>query len=84
MNTRLLYRARKSKEKEEAKASSKLFTELSIEKEDVKDILLEIEDSILIYTFNIENTVLRKCKRVDEVDSFDFIDTGINIHTPYI
>lgn len=84
VNTRSLCRARKSKEKEEAKASGKLFAEPSTEKEDVEDILLEMEDSMLIHTFNTENTVLGKRKRVDEVDGFDFIDTDINMHTSCI
>jgi hypothetical protein len=44
------------------------------EKEDIKDILLEIEDSILIHVFNIENTVLGKRKRVDDDNGFDYID----------
>ena len=84
VNTRSLRRARKSKEKEEAKASGKLFAEPLTEKEDVEDILLEMEDSMLIHTFNTENTVLGKRKRVDEVDGFDFIDTDINMHTSCI
>jgi hypothetical protein len=81
VNTWSLHRAKESKEKEEAKANGKLFAELSTEKEDIEDILLEIEDSMLIHTFNTENTVLRKRKRVDEVDGFDFIDTDINMYT---
>jgi hypothetical protein len=75
VNTRSLRRARKVKQREEAKASGKIFTETLREKEDVEDTLLEMEDSMLIHTFNAENTVLGKRKRVDDVDESDFVDT---------
>jgi hypothetical protein len=74
INTRSLRRARKVKQREEAKATSKIFIEPLIEKEDVEDILLEMEDSMLIHIFNTENTMLGKRRRVDNVEGFDYID----------
>lgn len=74
VNTRSLRRARKVKQREEAKATGKIFTGPLTEKEDVEDTLLEMEDSILIHAFNAENTVLGKRKRVDDGDGFDYID----------
>ena len=74
VNTRSLHRARKVKQREEAKATGKIFTEPLTEKEDVEDTLLEMEDSMLIHAFNTENTALGKRKRADEVDGFDYID----------
>ncbi len=45
VNTRSLRRATRVKQREEAKAASKIFAEPLTDKEDVEDTLLEMEDS---------------------------------------
>jgi hypothetical protein len=74
VNTRSLCRATKVKQKEEVKVASKIVIEPLTKKKDVED-RLEMQDSTLIHAFNTENTVLGKCKRVDDVNVFDFLDT---------
>ena len=74
INTRSLRRATGVKQNEEAKAASKIFIEPLTKKKNIEDRLLEMQDSVLIHAFNTENTVLGKCKRVDDVNVFDFLD----------
>jgi hypothetical protein len=60
VNTRSLRRARRVEQRESAKAARKIFAEPLIEKEEVEDTLLEMQDSMLIHAFYTENTVLGK------------------------